>query len=173
MQSNLKQQLEQLIETESQLFSHEATLASGNGWQKVNKTSSAIRTTFEFNDSKILDPKQKKKIAEYLSSNNTYRSKDAQLHVKSQVGRQQSKNKIAGIVKIKKLLHTILYEDAPRKKTDSIQKIKRKIKQKNKGSKKVSLSSAEWKKLKSDNKRTITKKRQSQKKKQRREKDFD
>ncbi len=175
--NTLKDQLDQLIERDAQLFSHEATLWTGKGGQKVNKTSSTIHTTYDFPASSILTPSQKKKISAYLASNSTYRSKEMKLHVKTQEGRQQLKNKLWWVRKIKELLYEILYEK-PRRKLSvwEIRKLKNKKTTALSDKENQRLSSykkMQNKKWASKKKNKATKMKQSQKKKMRGKGGFD
>ena len=175
--ASLKEQLEKIIESETQLFSHEATLGSGKGGQKVNKTSSTIQTTYDFTASSILTEKQKEKVIAYLSTSATYRSKDMKLKVKTQEGREQLKNKQWWIRKIKELLYEILYEQPPRNLSASeLKKLKNQKTESLSDAQKQRLSSfkkMQNKKRAAKKKRKITKMRQSQKKKSRGKKGFE
>ncbi len=173
----LKDQLVHLVEAESHLFSHEATLWTGKGGQKVNKTSSTIHTTYNFHASKILTLKQKAKITAHLERTSTYRSKDMKLLVKTQESRQQLKNKLWWVRKIKELLHEILYTPPRRKlSTWEIRALKKKESTWLTHEENQRLSS--YKKM-SNKKRAAKKKnktkkmRQSQKKKMRGKRNFD
>lgn len=174
---NLKDQLEIIVESETQLFSHEATLWKGKGGQKVNKTSSTIYTKYDFHASWVLTQKQKQTIIDYLDSSSTYRSKDMKLQVRTQEGRQQLKNKLWWIRKIKELLYDILFEQPRRNlSTWEIRALKKK--------KTTSLSAEENQRLSrvkkmenqkwaSKQKNKTKKMKQSQKKKNRGNKNFD
>ncbi len=175
--SPLKEQLEHLVESETQLFSHEATLGTGKGGQKVNKTSSTIQTTYDFSASSMLTEKQKEKIIAYLSTNATYRSKDMKLKVKTQEGREQLKNKQWWVRKIKELLHEILYEK-PRRKLSAweLKKLKNQKPESLNDAQKQRLSSfkkMQNKKRAAKKKNKVAKMKQSQKKKSRGKRGFE
>lgn len=93
-------------------FQFEAVRSQGPGGQHVNKVSSAVRLSFDFENSEILNGTQKKKIRQKLKNRI---NQDGILSLVCQTHRSQNRNKKEALERLAQLL------------TEALKKQKRRI----------------------------------------------
>ncbi|MDH3814172.1 MAG: alternative ribosome rescue aminoacyl-tRNA hydrolase ArfB [Acidobacteriota bacterium] len=88
--------------------------SSGPGGQNVNKVETKVRLLFDIRDSRSLNPEQRSRIEERLSTRIT---KVGVLHVSSQRHRTREANRRATIERFVELLAEALEDEEPRVRT--------------------------------------------------------
>ena len=111
--------------------------SSGPGGQNVNKVETKVRLLFDIRDSRSLNPEQRSRIEERLSTRIT---KVGVLHVSSQRHRTREANRRATIERFVELLAEALEEEEPRVRTRvSKTQRKRRLESKRKRSQKKAM----------------------------------
>jgi len=111
--------------------------SSGPGGQNVNKVETKVRLLFDIRDSRSLNPEQRSRIEERLSTRIT---KVGVLHVSSQRHRTREANRRATIERFVELLAEALEDEEPRVRTRvSKTQRKRRLEAKRRRSKKKAM----------------------------------
>lgn len=94
--------------------SFQAQRSRGPGGQNVNKTNSSVRLQWDFMNSAVLNDEQKNLLYEKLSA---WISSDNILAIRSDIHRDQERNKNECLQKLKRLIEGAFFKHKPRKKT--------------------------------------------------------